>query len=62
MAEVGSRAARVAWRWAGEMDEAAAAFAAAGLPGGFSAAAGEVYRQIADADTDERRALWGIDS
>jgi 3-hydroxyisobutyrate dehydrogenase-like beta-hydroxyacid dehydrogenase len=60
MSEVGARAAQVAWRWAGEMDEAAAAFAAAGLPGGFSAAAGEVYRRIAGADPDERRDVWGI--
>jgi len=60
MSEVGPRVAQVAWRWAGEMDEAAAAFASAGLPGGFSAAAGDVYRRIADADPDERRDLWGI--
>ncbi|MGI5130209.1 DUF1932 domain-containing protein [Pseudonocardia sp. CA-107938] len=60
MAEVARRAAEVAWRWAGEMDEAAATFAAAGLPGGFSAAAAEVYRRIADADPDERRDLWGV--
>lgn len=35
-----------AWRWAGEMDEAAAALTALGLPGGFSRAAGEVYRRM----------------
>jgi len=37
-----------AWRWAGEMDEAADALAAAGLPDGFSRAAAEIYRRIAD--------------
>jgi 3-hydroxyisobutyrate dehydrogenase-like beta-hydroxyacid dehydrogenase len=42
-----------AWRFAGEMDEIAATFREAGLPGGFHEAAGEVYRRIAhfkDAD------------
>ena len=38
--------ARKAWRWVGEMDEIAAAFAAAGLPDGFHRAAGEVYRRL----------------
>jgi hypothetical protein len=33
------------WRWVGEMDEIAAAFEAAGLPGGFHRAAAEVYRR-----------------
>lgn len=32
------------WRWAGEMDEIARAFADAGLPDGFHRAAAEVYR------------------
>jgi len=32
------------WRWVGEMEEIAAAFAAAGLPAGFHEAAAEVYR------------------
>ena len=36
-----------AWRFAGEMDEIAATFEAASLPGGFHAAAGEVYRCLA---------------
>jgi hypothetical protein len=40
---VGSRA----WRWAGEMDEAAAAMAELGLAEGFSRAAAEVYRRLA---------------
>jgi 3-hydroxyisobutyrate dehydrogenase-like beta-hydroxyacid dehydrogenase len=42
------RAARSAeakgWRWVGEMEEIAATFEAAGLPGGFHQAAAEVYR------------------
>ncbi|MCG6875106.1 MAG: DUF1932 domain-containing protein [Betaproteobacteria bacterium] len=40
-------AARKAWRWTGEMDELAAAFAEAGLPEGFHVAAGEVYERLA---------------
>jgi len=36
-----------AWRFAGEMEEIAATFEGAGLPGGFHAAAAEVYRRIA---------------
>lgn len=36
-----------AWRWAGEMDEAAVAFAEVGLPDGFSRAAAEIYRRLA---------------
>jgi 3-hydroxyisobutyrate dehydrogenase-like beta-hydroxyacid dehydrogenase len=35
------------WRWAGEMEEIAAAMAAAGLPDGFHRAAAEVYRRPA---------------
>jgi 3-hydroxyisobutyrate dehydrogenase-like beta-hydroxyacid dehydrogenase len=38
--------ARKAWRWVGEMDEIAAAFAHAGLPDGFHRAAGEIYRRL----------------
>jgi 3-hydroxyisobutyrate dehydrogenase-like beta-hydroxyacid dehydrogenase len=33
------------WRWVGEMEEIAAAFAAAGAPDGFHLAAAEVYRR-----------------
>ena len=43
------RARRVtskAWRFAGEMDEIASTFESAGLPSGFHAAAGEVYRRL----------------
>lgn len=41
------RATRKAWRFAGEMDEIAATFAAAGMPSGFHQAAAEVYRAMA---------------
>ncbi len=37
-------AAAKGWRWVGEMEEIAAAMAAAGLPGGFHQAAAEMYR------------------
>jgi 3-hydroxyisobutyrate dehydrogenase-like beta-hydroxyacid dehydrogenase len=41
------------WRFAGEMEEIAATFAAAGLPGGHAQAAAEVYRRLAGfKDTD----------
>lgn len=40
--------AEKAGRWAGEMDEAATALADAGLPDGFSRAAAEIYRRLAD--------------
>ncbi len=36
-----------AWRFAGEMDEISATFEEVGLPGGFHAAAAEVYRRLA---------------
>jgi 3-hydroxyisobutyrate dehydrogenase-like beta-hydroxyacid dehydrogenase len=42
-----ARAGAKAWRWAGEMDEAAAALSAVGVPDGFSRAAAEVYRRMA---------------
>jgi 3-hydroxyisobutyrate dehydrogenase-like beta-hydroxyacid dehydrogenase len=38
-------AARAGWRWAGEMEEIAATFAAAGEPSGFHDAAAEVFRR-----------------
>ena len=47
LAGAGGGAAK-AWRWAGEMDEAADAVAAVGLPDGFSRAAAEIYRRLAD--------------
>ncbi len=43
----GTRAAAPkAWRFVGEMEEIAAAFAAAGLPDGFHRAAAELYRRL----------------
>lgn len=36
-----------AWRFAGEMNEISATFSAAGLPGGFHAAAHDLYERIA---------------
>jgi 3-hydroxyisobutyrate dehydrogenase-like beta-hydroxyacid dehydrogenase len=49
--QAGERARRVtakAWRFAGEMDEIAATFEDAGLPGGFHTAAAGIYRRLAD--------------
>ncbi len=37
-----------AWRFAGEMEEIAATFEAAGLPGGFHQAAAEVYARLSN--------------
>jgi 3-hydroxyisobutyrate dehydrogenase-like beta-hydroxyacid dehydrogenase len=39
------------WRWIGEMEEIAAAFAADGLPDGFHLAAAEVYRSLSTGGT-----------
>jgi 3-hydroxyisobutyrate dehydrogenase-like beta-hydroxyacid dehydrogenase len=36
-----------AWRFAGEMDDIAATFEGAGLPGGFHGAAADLYRRMA---------------
>jgi 3-hydroxyisobutyrate dehydrogenase-like beta-hydroxyacid dehydrogenase len=44
--EAAAGTAPKAWRFIGEMEESAAAFAAAGLPGGFSQAAAEVYAAL----------------
>jgi hypothetical protein len=44
----GSAAAK-GWRWVAEMEEIAAAIAAAGLPDGFHLAAAEIYRRAQDA-------------
>jgi 3-hydroxyisobutyrate dehydrogenase-like beta-hydroxyacid dehydrogenase len=48
--EAGGRVRRVtakAWRFAGEMEEISATFESAGLPGGFHAAAADLYRRLA---------------
>ena len=44
--EVVTAQARKAWRWTGEMEEIAASFEAAGLPGGFHLAAADLYRRL----------------
>jgi 3-hydroxyisobutyrate dehydrogenase-like beta-hydroxyacid dehydrogenase len=49
-----------AWRWVGEMEEAGAALAAVGVPDGFSRAAAEVYREIAEKDPTDRATEWGL--
>jgi 3-hydroxyisobutyrate dehydrogenase-like beta-hydroxyacid dehydrogenase len=49
-----------AWRWVGEMAEAGAALAAVGVPDGFSLAAAEIYREIADKDPTDRANEWGL--
>lgn len=41
-----------AWRFAGEMDEISSTFQAAGLPGGFHAAAADLYRRMAQFKDD----------
>ena len=56
----GPRAAANAWRWAGEMDEAAAALAAVGLPDGFSRAAAEMYRRLSAQRPVDRANEWGL--
>lgn len=43
-----SAAAKKAWRWVAEMQEIAASFEAAELPGGFHQAAAEVYNRLND--------------
>jgi hypothetical protein len=46
-------AAAKGWRWVAEMEESAAAWAAAGLPEGFHGAAAEIYRRAPrDGDLD----------
>ncbi|MFZ0543967.1 MAG: DUF1932 domain-containing protein [Candidatus Promineifilaceae bacterium] len=50
-----------AWRFAGEMEEIAATFEAAGLPGGFHEAAADIYRRIADfKDAEETPELSAV--
>ena len=46
-----------AWRFVGEMREIASAFADAGLPDGFHAAAGEIYSRIGDLKDADRPGL-----
>jgi hypothetical protein len=46
-------ALRKGWRWVGEMDEIAEAFAVAGLPDGFHRAAAEIYGRAPHGDEDD---------
>ncbi|WP_308282670.1 DUF1932 domain-containing protein [Pseudonocardia nigra] len=57
---VTARAGAKAWRWAGEMDEAADAMAAVGVPDGFSRAAAAIYRRLAEDDPTDRANPWGL--
>jgi 3-hydroxyisobutyrate dehydrogenase-like beta-hydroxyacid dehydrogenase len=45
------------WRWVGEMDEIAEAFAAAGLPDGFHRAAADIYARSPHGGPDGGRSL-----
>jgi 3-hydroxyisobutyrate dehydrogenase-like beta-hydroxyacid dehydrogenase len=54
VAAITRRAGTKAWRWAGEMDEAAVAVAALGLPDGFSRAAAQLYRAMGEPDPATR--------
>jgi hypothetical protein len=54
------RVSAAAWRWVGEMQEAADALAAVGVPDGFSRAAAAVYQQLADRDDTDRANVWGL--
>jgi 3-hydroxyisobutyrate dehydrogenase-like beta-hydroxyacid dehydrogenase len=57
---VDARATGKAWRWVGEMQEAGDALAGVGVPDGFSRAAAEMYRRMADADPVDRANIWGL--
>ena len=50
-------AAPKAWRWVGEMEEIAEAFAAAGLPDGFHRGAARFYERLAGFKDEERVTL-----
>ena len=60
VARLDAAAGPKAWRWAGEMDEAADALAAVGVPDGFSRAAAAVYRRMAEQDPTDRDNPWGL--
>jgi 3-hydroxyisobutyrate dehydrogenase-like beta-hydroxyacid dehydrogenase len=60
LAGVDAQARGKAWRWVGEMQEAAETFTAVGLPDGFSRAAAETYERMAAADPTDRANPWGL--
>ena len=60
LAGIDAQARGKAWRWVGEMQEAAETFAAVGLPDGFSRAAAETNERMAAADPTDRANPWGL--
>ncbi|MBP0461001.1 DUF1932 domain-containing protein [Streptomyces montanisoli] len=54
LSALSAKAGTTAWRWAGEMDEAAEAMAELGVPDGFSRAAAEVYRGMREGPAGHR--------
>lgn len=60
LAMIDARASGKAWRWVGEMQEAGAAFAAVGLPDGFSLAAAQTYERLAASDPTDLANPWGL--
>jgi 3-hydroxyisobutyrate dehydrogenase-like beta-hydroxyacid dehydrogenase len=60
LARIDAQARGKAWRWVGEMQEAGDAFAAVGLPDGFSRAAAQTYERMAAADPTDRANPWGL--
>jgi 3-hydroxyisobutyrate dehydrogenase-like beta-hydroxyacid dehydrogenase len=51
-----------AWRFVGEMEEIAAAFAGAGLPAGFHEAAAEIYRRLSGYKDSPPPSVWEVAS
>lgn len=51
---------RKGWRWIGEMEEIAATFAGAELPGGFHSAAAEVFRRLEPFKGDRSATLQDV--
>jgi 3-hydroxyisobutyrate dehydrogenase-like beta-hydroxyacid dehydrogenase len=60
LAKIDAQTRGKAWRWVGEMQEAADTFAAVDLPDGFSRAAAQTYERIAAADPTDRANPWGL--
>jgi hypothetical protein len=60
LAGVGAATGAKARRLAGEMEEAAEAMAAVGVPDGFSRAAAEMYRRTAQDDPTDPANVWGL--
>jgi 3-hydroxyisobutyrate dehydrogenase-like beta-hydroxyacid dehydrogenase len=60
LSKIGTQSSGKAWRWVGEMREAGAAFAAVGLPDGFSLAAAQTYERMAATDPIDVTNPWGL--